>query len=186
MRSVKFISNIPSVVLTIFVMLVGVRPVPAMDHNSVDNIQAAMRTLSFLESLPKDGPIVVGVLYSSDAHDAQAIAEATARLIGTIHGPNSRSLQPLVLSTDELAQFHGHLDVLWLGAGVFTHAALILETIRRYHLVSLSDDPMCANIQCCVIAVRTGQRVEISLNTALADEVGARFSLVFIMVVKRK
>jgi hypothetical protein len=34
--------------------------------------------------------------------------------------------------------------------------------------------------------VHTGQRVEISLNTALADVVGARFSLVFMMVVKRK
>jgi hypothetical protein len=34
--------------------------------------------------------------------------------------------------------------------------------------------------------VRAGQRVEISLNTALADAVGARFSLVFMMVVNRK
>jgi hypothetical protein len=37
-----------------------------------------------------------------------------------------------------------------------------------------------------VLMVRTGQRVEISLNTELADAVGARFSLVFTMVVKRK
>jgi hypothetical protein len=167
-------------------MLVGVPPAHAMDQASIDNVQAAMRTLSFLESLPKDGPIIVGVLYSSDTPDAQAVAEATAQLIGTMHGPNFRTLQPLVLSTNALAQFQGHLDVLWLTAGVCKHAVLIVDSIRRQHVVSISDDPQCADSQCCVIAVRAGKRVEISLNTALADAVGAHFSLVFTMVVKRK
>jgi hypothetical protein len=184
LRTQKFITNIPIVILTLFVMLVGVRPAHAMDQASIDDVQAAMRTLSFLESLPKDGPIIVGVLYSPDTPDAQAVA--TAQLIGTMHGPNSRTLQPLVLATNALAQFQGHLDVLWLTAGVCKHAALIVASIRSHHFVSISDDPQCADTQCCVIAIRTGQRIEITLNTALADAVGARFSLVFTMVVKRK
>jgi hypothetical protein len=186
LRTQKFITNIPIVILTLFVMLVGVRPAHAVDQASIADIQAAMRTLSFLESLPKDGPIIVGVLYSPDTPDAQAVAEAAAQLIGTMHGPNSRTLQPLVLATTALAQFQGHLDVLWLTAGVCKHAALIADSIHRHHVVSISDDLQCADTQSCVIAVRTGQRVEISLNTALADAVGAHFSLVFTMVVKRK
>jgi YfiR/HmsC-like len=186
LRFQKFIPKLPIVILTLFVMLVGVLPAHAMDQASIDNVQAAMRTLSFLESLPKDGPIIVGVLYSSDTPDAQAVAEATAQLIRTMHGPNSRTLQPLVLSTNALAQFQGHLDVLWLTAGVCKHAVLIVDSIRHQHVVSICDDPQCADSQCCVIAVRAGQRVEISLNTALADAAGAHFSLVFTMVVKRK
>jgi hypothetical protein len=70
--------------------------------------------------------------------------------------------------------------------GASSHSAVILDCVRRHHLVTLSDDPLCANAQCCVITVHAGPRVEISLNTALADAVGARFSLVFTMVVKRK
>jgi hypothetical protein len=186
MRCQKFIPKIPIVILTISVMLVGVRPAPAIAQASIDNVQAAIRTLSFLESLSKEGPIVVGVVYPSDIPDAQAGAEAEAQLIGTLHGPNSRTLQPVLISTNVLNQFQGHLDVLWLAVGACQQASVIATMIRRRHLVSLSADPLCAYTQCCVITVQTGQRVEISLNTALADAVGARFSLVFTMVVKRR
>ena len=186
MRSQKFIAKKPILVLTLFVMLAGVRGASAMDQASIDNVQSAMRTLSFLESLPKDGPIVVGVVYPSDIPNAQAAAEVTAQLIGTLHGPNSRTLLPHLISTNELSQFQGHLDVLFLMVGASSHSAVILDCVRRHHLVTLSDDPLCANAQCCVITVHAGPRVEISLNTALADAVGARFSLVFTMVVKRK
>jgi hypothetical protein len=99
-------------------------------------------TLSFLESLPKEGPIVVGVVYPSDIANAQAVAEATAQLIGTMHGPNSRMLQPLVIATDALAQVQCHLDVLFLTLGASGHSALILDCIRRHRLVSISDDPL--------------------------------------------
>jgi hypothetical protein len=186
MRSQRFIAKTSIVILTLCVMLAGVRSASAMDQASIDNVQAAMRTLSFLESLSKDGPIVVGVVYPSDIPNAQAVAEATAQLIATLHGPNARPLQPHLISTSELSQFQGHLDVLFLMVGASSHSAVILDSIRRHHLVSLSDDPLCAETQCCVITVHAGPRVEISLNTALADAVGARFSLVFTMVVKRK
>ena len=186
MRSQKHIAKTAILILTLFVTLVGGRRASAMDQAAIDNVQAAMRTLSFLESLPKDGPIVVGVVYPSDMPNAQAAAEAIAQLIGTLHGPNARPLRPLLISTSELNQFQGHLDVLFLTVGASSHSVLILDCIRRHHLVTLSDDPLCANTQCCVITVRAGPRVEISLNIALADAVGAHFSLVFTMVVKRK
>jgi hypothetical protein len=185
MRDQKIISMRSALILALLLLL-AVSPTYAMDQVAIDNLQAAMRTLSFLESLPKDRPIVVGVVYASDLPEAQAVAEASAQLIATMHGPNSRALQPVVLSTDTLPQFQGHLDVLWLTTAVCKHATLIADSIRRNHLVSLSDDPRCAESQCCVIAVHTGQRVEISLNTALADAVGARFSLVFTMMVKHQ
>ena len=186
MRYQKHIAATSALILTWCGVLLGTPSAHAMDQVSVENIQAAMRTLSFLESLPKEGPIVVGVVYPSDIPDAQVVAEATAQLIGTLHGPNSRPLRAQVISTNALAPFEGHLDVLFLMVGASKHSALIVDTIRRHRLVSISDDPLCANTQCCVITVRTGQRVEISLNTALADAVGARFSLVFTMVVKRQ
>jgi hypothetical protein len=185
MRSQRFIAKTSILILTFFVMLVGVPRASAMDQASIDNVQAAMRTLGFLESLSKDGPIVVGVVYPSDVPNAQAVAEATAQLIGTMHGPNSRTLQPHLISTNELSQFQGHLDVLFLMVGASSHSAVILDCVHRHHLVSLSDDPLCVETQCCVIAVHTGARVEIWLNTALADAVGARFSFVFTMMVKR-
>jgi hypothetical protein len=176
-----------ALIVTFFVVLFGiVPPANALDQATVDNLQAAVRALSFLESLAKEGNIVVGVVYPSDIPTSEDLAAQAAKVIASMRGPNSRTLQPIVLSTNNLAQFGGHLDVLFLLAGTAKHSDAIVSTMRLHHLVSISDDPLCVDSNCCVLMVHTGQRVEISLNTALADVVGARFSLVFMMVVKRK
>jgi len=168
-------------------MLLGIVPSAyAADQVSVDNLQAAVRTLSFLESLPKEGTIIVGVVYPSDIPSGEALAAQTAKVIGTMRGPNSRMLRSIILSTNDLVKFEGHLDMIFLVTGASKHSEAILDVMRTRHLMSISDDPVCVDTKCCVLLVLTGQRVEISLNTALADEVGARFSLVFTMVVKRK
>jgi YfiR/HmsC-like len=187
MKFQQHISRIPSLIIMLFVLLFGVVPsARAIDQISVDNLQAAMRTLSFLESLPKEGAIVVGVVYPSGTPATRVLATETAKVIGTMRGPNTRMLQPLVFSTNDLGKFDGHLDVLFLVMGASKDAQAILNVMLSHRLVSISDDPACVDTKSCVLMVRTGQRVEVSLNTALADAVGARFSLVFTMVVKRK
>jgi hypothetical protein len=174
-------------ITAVIVMLLGFVPsAHAMDKVSVDGLQASIRALNFLESLPKEGAIVVGIVYSSEIPGAQALAVDTAKSLGAMRGPNSRILQPVVLSTSDLDQFEGHLDVIFLAQGVSKHPEKILRAIGRLHLVSVSNDPSCLDTGCCVLLVRAGEHVEISLNTALAASVGARFSLVFMMVVKRR
>jgi hypothetical protein len=187
MKCQRYITGVPALIITFFVMLLGFVPsAHAVDQVSVDNLQAAMRTLAFLESLPKNGTIIVGVVYSSEVPTAEALATETAKVIGAMRGPNSRMLQPLLLSTNNLAQFVGHLDVIFLVTGASKHSDVILSVMRRYHLVSISDDLACVDAKCCVLMVHTGQRVDITLDTGLAEAVGARFSRVFTMVVKRK
>ena len=182
-----YITGAPFLIVALFVALFGILPTArAVDRASVDNLQASVRTLGFLESLPREGSIVVGVIYAPDTRGDEALAAETAALLSTMRGPNSRRLQPQVLSIDDLAHFEGHLDVLFLVQGATKHSDVLLDAMRRLHLVSISDDSLCSVTQTCVLMVRAGQRVEISLNTALADAVGARFSLVFMMVVNRK
>jgi hypothetical protein len=168
-------------------MAIGIAwPTYALSQVSPDDIQASIRTLNFLESLPTDGGIVIGVIYAADFAGSQAAALETAKTISAMRGPNSRTLQPLVLSTSDLDKFQGRLDVIFLEPGVSMHPERILGAMGRLHAVSISADPACMDTRCCVLLVRTGQQVEISLNTSLASAVGARFSLVFIMVVKRR
>jgi hypothetical protein len=138
MRCPPHISQLRLLILAFFVLQWGAVPTHAMTQTSAENIQAAMQTLSFLESLPKEGPIVVGVVYPSDGADAQAVAEATAQLIGSMHGPNSRVLQPMIISTNDLAREEAHLDVLFLVVGAPKHSSLIMDTIRRHRLVTAS------------------------------------------------
>jgi hypothetical protein len=187
MKYQRHISRVGALVITFFVVLLGVVPTAhAVEQVSVDNVQAAMRTLAFLESLPKNGTIIVGVVYPSEAPTAEALATETAKVIGAMRGPNSSLLQPLVLSTNNLAQYVGYLDVIFLVTGASKHSDVILSVMHRCHLLSVSDDLACLDAKCCVLMVHTGQRVEITLDTGLADAVGARFFRVFTMVVKRK
>jgi hypothetical protein len=182
-----YITGAPVLIVALFVTLFGIMPTAyAVDRASVGNLQACVRTLGFLESLPKEGSIVVGVIYASDTRGGEALAAETAALLSTMRGPNSRRLQPQVLSINDLAHFEGHLDVLFLVQGSAKRSDMLLDAMHRLHLVTISDDSLCSITQTCVLMVRAGQRVEISLNTALADAVGARFSLVFMMVVNRK
>ncbi|MGB8536098.1 MAG: YfiR/HmsC family protein [Acidobacteriaceae bacterium] len=186
MNCERSIAGAFALIVTFIVMLFGIAPTAyCADHISADNLEAAMRTLSFLESLPKDGAIIVGVVYPSDVPAGKASAVQAAKIIDSTRGPGSRQFQAVVISTDELAGFDRHLDALFLVPGSSMHPDVILEAILHRRLVSISDDPICIEAKCCVLMVRAGQRVEITLNTALADKVGARFSLVFTMVVKR-
>jgi len=161
-------------IAALFVALFGILPTAhAVDRASVDNLQASVRTLGFLESLPKEGSVVVGVIYASDISDGEALAAQSAALLSAMRGPDSRRLKAQVVSTNDLANFGRPLDVLFL-VQASKHSDVFWDAIRRHHLVTIPDDPLCSITQTCVLLVRAGQRVEISPNTVLADAVGAR------------
>jgi len=155
---------------------------PATAAFTADDLQAAARTLQFLESLPRSGTLSVGLVYSGDAAGA---AEA-ARRFGALSAPNATRFDVVTIAAAELERYSGHLDLLLLMPGTSASAAAIAGTVRARHVASISSDPACLETHCCVLMVRSGERVDIVLDTALADAAGARFSTVFTMMVKRK
>jgi hypothetical protein len=178
--------SLSKLILALAVVIFGVAPnAHAAEPVSIDNLQAAMQTLNFLDSLPKQGPIFVGVVYASEISNSQVQAAEAAKAIGGMRGPNNREVQAVAVSVDDLSRFAGHLDVIYLSLGASNHSDAIVAAIRRLRAISISDDPACMVTKCCVLLVRSAQRVEITLNSALADAARARFSLVFMMVVKR-
>lgn len=165
-------------------LLWGVPRASAAEPVAIDNLQAAVQTLNFLDSLPKNGPIAIGVVYAPEVANAQLLATETAKALSAMHGPNNRDIQTVVMTIDEVSRYAGHLDVVYLVGGVSGHSNMIVSALRRLRAISISDDPACMVAACCVLLVRSGQRVEITLNSTLAGAAGARFSMVFMMVVK--
>ena len=149
---------------------------------SPDDLQAAARTLQFLESLPRSGTLSVGLVYGTD----RTGADEAARQFGALAAPNATRFEVVTIPVAELERFSGHLDLLLLLPGALTNAAAIAGTVRARHVASISSDPACLETHCCVLMVRSGERTEVVLDTALADAAGARFSTVFTMMVKRK
>lgn len=150
------------------------------------DLQAVARSLGFLDTLPHDGTIAVGIVYAAAVPDGKAKALQVAENLRSVPGPNTASFQPTLIAAETLAQAPDRLDALFLMPGVFGSAAAIIETARQRHLITISTDPACLEAKCCVLMVRADRRVEIVLDTALADAVGAHFPSVFTMLVTRK
>jgi hypothetical protein len=153
---------------------------------SLSELQATARSLGFLDSLTRDGTIVLGIVHASNSPEGKTVAAALAEQVRGIKGPNSAVFKTEILSVNELAQFGDRLDAIFLAPGTMAEASIIAEVIRRKHLVSISNDPGCLQSKSCVLMIRTDRGVEINLDMSLADAVGARFSPVFSMMVKRR
>ena len=153
---------------------------------TMSNLQAVARSLAFVETLQHHDTVVLGVVYAPNDPAAKASAEDVVKLLQTVPGPNSTRLQGVAISADDLAKSSEHSDALFLMLGTAKFSTTILSAMHRDALVSVSDDPACLDNGSCVLMVRTDPAVEIVLNTELAAAVGARFSAVFTMMVKRK
>jgi hypothetical protein len=150
------------------------------------DLQAAAHTLGFLEGLPREARLVVGVVYADSAPGAQSAAQQAAVLLAEMRGPNAAPLQAAAIPLDDLPQYPDPLHVLYLMPGAAEHAATVVDVIRDRRIVSISQDPRCLETRCCVLLVRGRQRVDIVLDTALMVAVGARFSTVFTLMVRHK
>jgi hypothetical protein len=166
--------------------LLGGPPATAAEDVTVSDLQAMTRSLGFLDTLRRDGTIAIGVVYAPNVPNARMLAARAAESLRAIPGPNSAALRPEIIAVEELAQFPGRLDAVFLMPGVSAPEHGMADTVRRRRLVSISNDPACLDAKCCVLMVGTTGSVEIVLDTAQADAVGAHFSSVFVMMVKRR
>lgn len=158
----------------------------AADLVALADLQAATRSLGFLDSLQNRSTISIGVVYGAGVRDGKNSATQTAGALSAMGGPGSSTIRANIVAVDDLAQNAQHFDVLYLLPGVAANGALIADAVRRQHVVSISSDPACLDAKCCVLMVQAGSNVNIVLDTALADAAGAHFSSVFTMMVKRR
>jgi hypothetical protein len=150
------------------------------------DLQAATRTLGFLDSLQNRATISIGVVYGAAVRDGKNAAAQTAGALAAMRGPGSSAIRANILTVDELAQNAQHLDALYLMPGLAANGAQIADAVRRLHIVSISSDNACLDARYCVLMVQAGSGVNIVLDTALAASAGAQFSSVFTMMVKRR
>jgi len=182
----KRFSPLRSAIVATWTMLACIPAARAAGEVTSADLQATARSLGFLENLRRDGPLVIGIVYAPSGADARTAAGQAAERLASIPGPNGSTLRTIVIAADGLDQTSERLDAIFLMPGASTGGTPLSGVVRRRRLLSISTDPACIDQQCCVLMVCTGSGVEIVLQTALADVVGARFSTVFMMMVKRQ
>ena len=149
------------------------------------DLEAAARAIGFLNNLPKDGTIVVGIVYA-DTVDGKVKAAQTASLLGGMQGQTKAKFRTVLITAKDLTQTTERLDAVILMPNQAMPSAELAAAVRRRHVVSISTDAGCIDTKCCVLMVHTAGRVRIVLDTALADAVGAQFSSIFMMMVERR
>lgn len=150
------------------------------------DLQAAVRTLGFLDTLQKRASVTVGVVYRGGDADSKSLAVRTAGLLSKLPGPASSTIEATPVAASDLASQGAHFDALYVLPAIADGARPVSEFVKRQHVVSISNDPACLDTQCCVLMVKAGSNVDIVLDTAMAQAAGAKFSAVFTMMVKRK
>jgi hypothetical protein len=163
----------------------AVTPSDAGPYVTIADLQAVTRAMGFVENLPHDGSVVIGIVYANGDSD-RATAAITASQLAAMPGPANATIRTVLIPAQNFASTSGRLDIVVLmpmppGAGKEIAAA-----VRARQVVSISTDPACLDARCCVLMIQTTPRVEIVLDTVTANDVGARFSPIFTMLVKRR
>jgi hypothetical protein len=148
------------------------------------DLSAAVRSLGFLASLQNRPVIQIGVVYNGADAASRAQALRVAGELSRLAGPGSASISAAPVAVQDLAA--QRFDALYLLTLPPETGRSVSDYIRRQGVVSVSSDPQCLDAEICVLMVQSRSTMSVVLDTALAKAVGARFSTVFTMLVKRK
>jgi len=155
----------------------------AADATPAD-LEASLRALGFLSSLQNRSAILIGVIYNGSDPASRAQAARAAADLSHLAGPGSSTVTAIPVAAQDLgAQKFDAVYLMSLGpeAGRVT-----ADYVRHQSVVSVSSDAQCLDAQTCVLLVQARTNMSVVLDTALAKQVGAKFSTVFTMLVKRK
>jgi len=154
------------------------------DDVSLADLKAATRSLGFLQNPPRGKELLIGIVYLPGVPASRALAQQTADRLRTLPGPNNTLIKPATISIHDLGAHGDDLDALYLLPGATGGG--ITDLARRKHILVMSSDPACMDQHCCMLMVRDTGRVEIVLDSALAQSAGVSFSSVFAMMVKHR
>jgi hypothetical protein len=158
----------------------------AADDVSLADLKAATRSLGFLQNPQHNNDFVVGIVYVTGSAGSKTLGQQTADRIRALPGPKDSGLKTEIITVNDLANHADRLDALYLLPGTSAGASAIIDMARRKHLLVMSNDPACLDQHCCMLMIRDTGRVEIVMDSALAQSAGVTFSSVFAMMVKHK
>ena len=170
----------------VFLATIAISPLNAAEEVPLADLKAATRSLGFLQNLPRGGSFAIGIVYPSGSANGKVTSQQASEQMRGLEGPNGSVLKPEPIAVGDLAGHAEHLDALYLMPGLGGGSATIVEEARRRHLLVMSSDPTCLDQHCCMLMVRDTGRVEIILDSGLAQSAGISFSSVFAMMVKHR
>jgi hypothetical protein len=158
----------------------------AQNPDDARYVDAAARSFGFLESAPRAKAIGIGVVYDPGQAGARDFAVSVAHRLAKPQGNHRSVIDAKPVDLGSLGQAADGLAGLYLLPGEPSRSVAVHDVVRLHRLVAVSPDPVCLSAHTCVLQIEASRSVSIVLDTKLAEEIGARFSTVFSMMVTRK
>jgi len=143
-------------------------------------VQVAGRTLTFLDNGPT-GKVIFAVVF--DSSKAASVAEKDEVMAALGSGMSVGSATVVGKAVDVAAlPSAGDAGAFYLTHGV--NYAVAGAFAKSKKILSISSDMACVESGACVMGVAASPKVEIVVNTATANAVGAHFKAAFKMMIK--
>ncbi|MEY4707113.1 MAG: hypothetical protein RJB58_836 [Pseudomonadota bacterium] len=173
-----------------FVFFLTLAPISNRQAHAADvslaDLRVAARSLGFLQSGSRNSGLTIGVVYAPGVSESRLLAHQTAERLRALPGPGDTGLRADAVALNDVSNYSGRLDALFVLPGIMADTGVIMDTARRRRLLVMSNDPACLDQRACMLMVRDSGRAEIVLDSGLAQSAGVTFSSIFAMMVKRR
>ena len=145
---------------------------------SAQDLQVLGNALAFVQPRPT-GDGLLAIVYDRQNSLSRQDAEAILTIIGKSLTASGAVFTPRLVDIDELAATFS-LVIVAMGA----NSEAVARTVAAHHALCVTADQAAVQQGVCTMAIRTTERVEITLNYRVAQAAGVSFGTAFRVMVR--
>lgn len=154
--------------------------VPAWAEVTQTDVEVGGRVLGFL-STPLTGDTKLLVVYAPGNAASAAEQKALSGILGAGMKAGNVTFQPSAVELDKIDSVAG--GVVFLTGGLGADAAKVAAALKAKKLICMTTDMAAVQAGYCPIHVKSAPKVQITVNKALADQIGISFGAAFKLMI---
>jgi hypothetical protein len=147
---------------------------------SQTDVEIGGRVLGFLTT-PMSGDTKLSVIYAPVNAASTADEKALIGLLGTGLKAGNVTFQPAPVELDKIDAVTG--GVIFLTAGLGADGAKVAAALKAKKLICITTDLAAVQAGYCAIHLKAVPKVQITVNKALAEQLGISFGAAFKLMI---
>jgi hypothetical protein len=153
---------------------------PAWADVTQTDVEVGGRVLGFL-STPLTGDTKLSVVYAPGNAASAAEQKALAGILGSGLKAGNVTFQPSAVELDKIDSVAG--GVVFLTGGLGADGAKVAAILKAKKLICMTTDLAAVQAGYCAIHLKSAPKVQITVNKALADQIGISFGAAFKLMI---
>lgn len=144
------------------------------------DVEVGGRVLGFLAA-PMTGDTKLSVVYAPGNAASAAEQKALMGILGSGLKAGNVTFQPTAVELDKIDSISG--GVVFLAGGLGADAAKVAAMLKAKKLICMTTDMAAVQGGFCAIHLKSAPKVQITVNKALADQIGISFGAAFKLMI---